>query len=347
MANGVYWVGNDGNYWTKTSSGVNNLGYAGTTNPNLDVINGLSRIDNPSGTQNYQVGTDSAAPYSGGGGDTTSAPDPYAQWGGQGAYNNLVNQFNTQKSGVFGSANEAGDAYGSEYKRGIDNWLTNTRYGQEDLNNKGAKNELAKQQGVQGIVGMVGRGIKSAGVMLAGKNAGNSSAAQALASAYGDQGRRQMASVGNQYEMANQDLQTEQNRFTDTTNLGYNELIGKKNDFINNTVLDARNKLAQLDAWSRDKSLPQRIQAEQEKETVRNSLIQKLQGYDNELTQGKQGINPFSMDQRREKAQTMGQAGQSLGADAFNYTTEVPGQFQGTGDYASTLPLFTYRGKRQ
>lgn len=59
---GVYWVGNDGNFYIKTSTsgGVKNLGYAGITNPNMDIINGLTRIDNPTASPQYGVGTDSA-----------------------------------------------------------------------------------------------------------------------------------------------------------------------------------------------------------------------------------------------------------------------------------------------
>ena len=284
----------------------------------------------------------------------TSAPqqsqaayvDPYAAWGGEAAYNSLVNEYNAQKGNIFNSASEAGDAYGSQYGRGITTFLENARLGQNALDLKGAKNELAKSQGVQGVLGMVGRGIKSAGVMLAGKNAGNSSAAGALANAYGDQGRRQLGSIGNQYEMGNQELATDQNAFDVQAQQGIRELQGKKDDFINSTVLDARNQLAALDAKIAGASLPQRIAIDQEKERIKQTLLQKLQGFDTQLTQGRAGIQAQGIDQRRERAAEMGRAGQSLGADAFNYTTEVPGQFQGTGPFPSELPLFTL-GKRR
>lgn len=278
--------------------------------------------------------------------NTYQAPDPYADWGGKAAYDSLVNQFNSQHQNILGSANEAGDAYGSQYGRGITTFLENARLGQKAIDTTAARNELAKSQGVQGVLGMVGRGIKSAGVMLAGKNAGNSSAAGALANAYGDQGRRQLGSIGNQYEMGNQDIANQQEAFDIQSQQGVRELQGKKDEFINSTVLEARNQLAALDAQIAGKSLPQRIAIEQEKEQVRQSLLQKLQGFDAQLTSGRAGIKPLTVDQRREQAQQMQQAGQSLGADAFNYTTETPGQFQGTGPFPSELPLFTL-GKRR
>lgn len=284
----------------------------------------------------------------------TSAPqqsqaayvDPYAAWGGEAAYNSLVNEYNAQKGNIFNSASEAGDAYGSQYGRGITTFLENARLGQNALDLKGAKNELAKTQGVNGVLGMVGRGVKSAGVMLAGKNAGNSSAAGALANAYGDQGRRQLGSIGNQYEMGNQELATDQNAFDVQQNQGVRELQGKKDDFINSTVLDARNQLAALDAKIAGASLPQRIAIDQEKESIKQTLLQKLQGFDSQLTQGRAGIQASSVDQRRQAASDMARAGQSLGADAFQYSTETPGQFQGTGPFSSELPLFTL-GKRR
>lgn len=280
----------------------------------------------------------------------TQAPvyvDPYAQWGGQTAYNNLINQFNTQKQGVYGSANEAGDAFGAGYGRSITDWLENTRLGQQNIDTKAARNELAKMQGVRGIQGMVGRGIKSSGVMLGNKNAGDSSAAGAIANAYGDQGRRQMANVGNQYALGNEEIQSDQNAFDVQANQGMRALQGSKEDKINQIVLDARNQFSQLDAWAQDKSLPQRIAAEQEKEAIRQQLLQKLQGFDAQLTQGRQGIQASTIDQRREKAATLGRAGTDLGADAFSFSTETPMQFQGTGPFASDIPLFTLNKRRQ
>lgn len=73
--NGVYWVGADGNYYIKTatSNGVQNLGSSrGEINPNIDVINGLDRIDDP----NAPAQAPAPAPTSpnGGGGTTAAAP---------------------------------------------------------------------------------------------------------------------------------------------------------------------------------------------------------------------------------------------------------------------------------
>ena len=283
------------------------------------------------------------------GSETGSYPvaDPYQQWGGQTAYNNLVNQFNTSKGGIYTSANQAGGNLGYELGTGIDSLVRGGRSNQRNIDSQASRNILAKDQASKGIVNMVGRGIKSAGVMLAGKNAGSSSAAQALANAYGDQGRRQMGTVGNQFALGEEDVRLKQVDQDEQMAYGSQNIRESKANSVNKIVNEAREKFASLDAWAQDKSLPQRIAAEQEKEAVRSQLLAQLQSYDQRLATEVGGIKASSIDQRREEAARLGREGTDLGEGAFNYTTEVPGQFQGTGDYASSLPLFTLNKRRQ
>lgn len=272
--------------------------------------------------------------------------DPYAAYGGQANYNNLVSNFDTQKQGIYNSSNDAAGAYGDQLGRGILDFLDQQRVGQQNIDNQASKNELAKIQGVGGILGMVGRGIKSGGVMLAGKNAGNSSAAQGIANAYGEQGRRQLSSVGNQYELGNQDVQQAQDAYGIQQASGVRNLQGGKNDAINNIVNSAQDKFYALDAQIANASLPDRIAIEQEKQNVRNSVMQQLQQFDTQLNQGVQNIHASSVDDRRAKAQQLNSAGTDLGAGAFDYTTETPGQFQGSGPFSSDLPLFSLNKRR-
>ena len=298
--------------------------------------------------QNLQTTADPyTSQFPSGGGGYVAPPDPYAAWGGRAAYDAKVNNYDAQKQGILGSAADQTGIYAGQYNRGILDFLDNQRLGQQGIDTKASRNELAKMQGVQGVLGSVGRGIKSSGVMLANRNAGDSSAAQALANAYGDQGRRQLSGIGNQYEMGNQDIQSAQNAFAIQQASGVRNLQGSKDDFVNKLALDTRNSLAALDAQIAGESLPNRIAIEQEKEAVRTRAIQALQQYDAQLQSGVQGIQATGADQRRAKAAELMNAGTNLGADAFNYSTEVPTQFQGTGPFSSELPLFSLaRGKR-
>ncbi len=273
--------------------------------------------------------------------------DPYAQYGGQEAYTNLVNRFNTQKQGIIGTAKQAGSTTANQYKRSILDFLDSSRLGQQQIDTQGANNELARQQGMQDVYGMVGRGIRSSGVQLGNRNAGNSSAAGALANAYGQLGRGELSKIGNQYEQGNQSVEDAQNAFGIQQASGVRNLQGSKEDSVNQIVSQARSAFAALDAEMQQASLPERIAIEQEKESIRQEILSKLQAFDQKLTEGVGRIAPTSVEDRRIRAAEMARAGTDLGAGAFQYNTEVPAQFQGTGPFSSEIPLFSLpRGRR-
>lgn len=292
----------------------------------------------------YLGGGGGSVPGGGGGGST---PDPYAAWGGQAAYNSLVSGFDTQKQNVFNSAGDAANTAGNKLNLSILDFLDSAKQGQKNVDLKGSQNELAKQQGMAGILGMVGRGIRSGGVMLANKNAGDSSAAGALARAYGQLGRQQAANVGNQYELGNMNVGNLQDQQNVQMQSGVRNLQGSKMDIVNNIVNDARNQFAALDAQIANANLPQRIAIDQEKEKVRQSTLQALQQYDSELNNGVGAIHASSPDERRAQAAQMASAGTDLGKDAFSYTDQAPAEFQNSGPFASSLPLFSFNKKNQ
>lgn len=309
-------------------------------------VPGLGMNPYPAEPEPYQGGYDLPAGYGSPAPAPPPPPDPYAQWGGQAKYDALRSGFATQKQNVYGSANDAAGATGEKLNRSILDFLDSAKVGQQGIDNKGVNNEMAKSQGVRGIMGMVGRGIRSSGVQLANKNAGDSSAAGALANAYGQIGRGQLSNVGNQYEMAGRDLQQQQDQFNVQQQSGVRAIQGSKNDAVNNIVLGARDAFAQLDAQIANASLPDRIAIEQEKEAIRQQVLGKLQQYDQQLTGGLAAITPTSLEARRTQATELADRGQAP-EEAFQYTDEMPGQWQGTGPFASELPVFTYgRGRR-
>lgn len=270
-------------------------------------------------------------------------PDPYAQWGGQDAYNSLVSGFNTQKSNIGTTAGESATNQGIGLKGNILDFIDSLRTGQSRLDTQGVNNEMALSQGRQGIQGMVGRGIRSGGVLLANKNAADSSAAGAIARAYGDIGRRQLSSVGNQYELQNRNIQQGQVDLETQRNAGVRRLGDAKTMTINNLVLEARNKFAALDAAIAEASLPDRINIEQEKEAVRQDVLSKLAFLDQELS-NQSNVQPTSLEARRSESTRLAGLGQAP-ADSFNFTDQFPAQFQG-GGLPSELPLFSIPRKR-
>ena len=188
---------------------------------------------------------------------------------------------------------------------------------------------------------MVGRGIRSSGVQLANRNAGNSSAAGALANAYGQLGRGELSKVGSQYEQGVQSGNQAQDVFQTQQASGVRNLVGSKEDEVNRIVNSARQSFAELDAQIANASLPDRIAIEQEKEAIRGQVLGQLQQYDQLLSSETAKIAPTSLEQRRTKAAELARAGTDLGANAFNYSTETPLEFQNTGPFASELPIFT------
>lgn len=269
------------------------------------------------------------------------APDPYAAWGGKAAYNNLINGRQAQIDATNSTANDAISNYGNKYNTSILDFLDQAKLGQKNLDTQAAKNELAKIQGVNGILTMVGRGIQSGGVQLANRNAGDSSGAQAIANAYGLLGNQQMANIGNQYALGQQDVQNAQDAFNIQQQMGMRDLQSGKNDAINGIVTNARNSLAAIEAQYDSANLPKRIQLDQQAQDVRNRAVAALQGYDTQLTNGMAGIKAADATTTRANAAQMATAGYNLGNDAFNYTTQAPIQFQNTGPSTSTLPLYS------
>ena len=261
---------------------------------------------------------------------------------------NSMNMYNQQLGQIRGSSSEqAGQQARNTYAGSIRDLVYNTGLAQQGINDKAVQNELSRKQGMQGVLGMVGRGIRSTGVALANKNAGDSSAAGALANAYGQLGRNQMSQVGNQYAAANAMIDSSQLQLNKQNAMNARKLEDQKNTIVDTIVNDATSKLAQLDNAIAGASLPNRIQMEQEKSSIRNNALQQLQAYDAELTQGMAGINPSTLEARRTGAQKAMTEGQNLGQDQFYYGTEQPQQTQNTGPFATSNPLFTYRGRDQ
>lgn len=272
--------------------------------------------------------------------------DPTGRGLTQSGYNTLKSGFDTQKQNIYGTAADAANNVGSQIGQNIMDTIHNLTLGQQGIDRRNVQNESSKIQGGRSILDMIGRGIKSGGVMLANKNAGNSSAASALANAYGQLGQRQMSSVGNQYAQnagdigvaqAEQDYQTAQapGRF-------HEQLMGN----VNSIVANARNQFAQLDAAMANASLPDRIAIEQEKENVRQQVLGQLQQYDAQISQGVGGIHAASQEQNRATANTQLQAGQA-DPNLFQYTTQAPLQAQGSAPAGGNLPLFSVPRRTQ
>lgn len=275
----------------------------------------------------------------------TSAPtapawtDPTGQGLTQSQYTNLVNNFNSQLTGIENSANLSGQNYALGQKNQIGTNIHGWTNAQNDLNEQSIQNALAKQSGMRGIMDWVGQGIRSGGVMLANKNASNSSAADALARAYGQLGRQQAAGVNQQFTNAQAQVTNNQKKLADEIQLNIDQLPTWKQMTVNSIVNDANLRLGQLDQAMAYENLPNRVDMEAEKQKITADVLSQLQDLDAALAQAN-NINPASAQDVANRANTLFQSG-TAPANAFNFSTQVPLQFQNTGPSPSDIPLFT------
>jgi hypothetical protein len=272
-------------------------------------------------------------------------PDPFAAWGGKAAYDSLVSGFNTQHTNINNTSTDAANTSANQINSSILDLLDSVRSGQGKINESSIQNELAKKQGFGSIMDMITHGIQSAGVTLANKNASDSSAAGAIARAYGDIGRRENNKVNNQYELGNHNIGLQQQDLELQKAQGQRHIHESESNSVDSIVADARNKLAALDAAIAGANLPQRIAIEQEKNNIKNSVSGIVNSHNGELANGIAGINPTSADANRASAAVLANKGVAS-TSPFDFSTSTPTQFQGTGPFASELPIFTAPRKK-
>lgn len=287
-----------------------------------------------------------AQPDDGGAASTPVYTDPYAAYGGTARYNQLRADYTNQSNQTNQSILDRIGAEGTKYGSGIQDFVENLGAGQGKINAKSVQNELSKRQGSAGVLDMIGRGVRSGGVMLSNKNAASSSGADAIARAYADIGRREQTGVNNQFAQGNNAIAADQAALDLQRSQGVRHLGEDKTTVINGIVTDAQNALAALNQAAASASLPDRVDIEARKQEVRNQAMAKLQEYDQALTSGLANIHPSDVLENRAKAAALNTAG-TAADNVFSFNTAVPQQLQDTGPFTSDLPLFTFNRKNQ
>lgn len=257
----------------------------------------------------------------------------------------LRSQANALIAGLPGQAAAAAGIAGKGLGGGILDLIDTLRMSQKNVDRKAANNELAKRTGTQGVLSMIGRGIQSGGVLLANKNAAASSAAGALARAYGTLGREKLSGVGNQYEQGKSAVQADQELVDLQRAQGVRHTQEQKTNIIDSIVEDAKKQITAINQAMLGASLPDKINMAAEAEKIRQAALGQLSQYDQLLNQNLGGINAASPEQSRIEAARMAQAGVAP-ENAFDYGTAPAPEFAG-GPFASTLPIFTFPRKRR
>lgn len=292
-------------------------------------------------SDNFTVPAGAAAKAADTGSGTASSPppDPYASYGGKAAYDGLVSGYNSTKDATYGSINNAEGSTVGDYGQGILDLVNQLKAGQTGIDRKAQQLELAKIQGTNSVTADVGRGIRSGGVTLSNRNAGTSSATEALARAYGDIGRRELSKVGNQYAQGEASVANDQIDLALQGEQGVQKLHYGKDKAVSTLVDSATTQLSSLDALAARSNLPQRIQIAQEQERIRQDLMSKLNPLDARLGEQVGGVHAADKMANIATAQGLATAGVAP-ENSFQFNTTGPAEFQNTGPTASNLPLF-------
>jgi hypothetical protein len=275
--------------------------------------------------------------------------DPYAGtvFGSTDNFNRVHGNWQNQVTDFNNSLPDRYNTDAGTYGASINDYVDGIKSGTLDLNHQYEQNELARQQGAQGVNDLVSHGIKSMGIRLANMpGASDSSAGEAVARAYGDIGQRDMSQVGNQFALAQDQTDLNKRHFDDQTASGARHLGDQKASLVNGIVNDATTEIAQLNASAAYASLPDRIDMENRKAAIRNEAMAKLSALDGQISQGQQANQLEGSDAVREHATALRVAG-TPASNPFQLTTQVPAEFQNTGPFSADLPLFTVPGARR
>lgn len=246
--------------------------------------------------------------------------------------------FSNQLQGIQSSLGSTASSQAGDLTNQLNDYVDSLGANQTARNNQTIQNYLAKEQGAAGVNNFVGQGIRSSGVQLNNENAGDSSAAGAIADAYGNIGRGQLSDVGNQFAQAQNTVQ--QGLTADQVALGnkLRDLPAQQNDIINGIVNSAQQQLQYLNTAMVNSGISP-VNAQQVQSQITNDAMGKLQGLDQLLSSGGQAaLTPQDQSQAVQQAGQLYTAGQAP-SSAYTFNTDVPAQLQ-NGPVASQLPVF-------
>jgi hypothetical protein len=306
---------------------------------------GSGQTYNPQGpTYNPQqaAGIGGSGGYTGGsvqGASTYVAPvDPYARWGGQVQHDGLVNGFNTEFGQTQGSANTALDNFGKQYGLSILDYVNQGKTGQQGIDSGYSNLYGAQYQGKNAINQKVGQGIQSGGVMLANKNAGDSSGAEGIARAYAQFGERELRNVNNQFEsgknalvesqkLLDQQLAAQANKIKTEAEMGAAQIIDETNRAVSG-----------LTQRMQGQDIATTVAMQQEIQRVKDAAAVKLRAIDSDLTNKRGTIKAGNQNSLQARGRGNVNAGKPVN-NPFDFDLSPELSMQGAG-LPSSLPLY-------
>lgn len=241
------------------------------------------------------------------------APDPYARWGGEAAYNALRNQFGQTQSGYRSGAETSLRDVKNEYGQKTRNFLNEIEDTQGEINRGGSTNALNLRTSMANIIRGIQQGIRSGGVALAGMNAMDSGASPALARAYAQVGNEQTGEARGQAAEVTEDLRRQQGLLNRKEREGVSDLDTWRGTETGRVRSDFTNKLQNLEARTRAEGIDDIVKMSLVDQVLDNAISQ-LAAIDKNRSQRLASINPWDADKimqdaiRREQAGETGEA---------------------------------------
>lgn len=269
----------------------------------------------------------------GGGGNNPGLPtgfvDPFAQQRAN---------FQSRLGGAVNNIRQSGmDAFGSAGRnlRGQAEQLFNTiSQGQKAIDRSRENVEMNRLGGIDDILSFVRNGLKSGASMLANKNALGSSAARAIAEAYGTEGGNRTRKVNNQASLQGREIDTQQESLDLQRGQGRTDFSRSRDDMVATIGQQVRAQLADLEdqAMQIGATGPQ---VEAERQRIIDEGIGQLNEVDAWLQQMLGGVGRQDMDTTRKNAVALRQGGAEMTPFEF-------GEFQTgfNGPAINQLPIF-------
>ena len=268
------------------------------------------------GGYNYvaPAGGGGAAP-SGDGGGGYVAPDPYARWGGQAAFNNLRGGFDTSEANRTGEARTSLRDVGNTYDSKNNAFISDITGGQDTLNRGFSGNELNLRRSMQNIVRGIQAGIRSGGVALAGVNASDSGAADAMARAYARSGNQQTGEARGQAAEVFEDLQRQQGSLNTKRTQGEADLGTWRDTETGRVRSDFGGKIDALAQQASAQGMGDVIERSVV-DTVLNEALGRLAQIDQRRQSSLSGVRQWSPDEIMKEAIRLDELGQAGNAFA-------------------------------
>lgn len=325
-----------------------NLEVSGGARDPGGVINpGWVQGDN--GGYNYVGGSATPAPTS----DTTqvqsayTAPDPYARWGGQTGYNTARTGYQVNTNNQANAARTNLNDVGNTYDARTNTFVNDITGGQDQLNRGFAGNELNLRRSMQNIVRGIQSGIRSGGVALAGMNASDSGASDALARAYARSGNQQSGEARGQAAEQFEELQRQQGGLNTKRTEGENSI---------NTFRDTETGRVRSDFGSKIDTLAMQSEADglggvvdkSIVDQVLNEALTRLSQIDQSRQQRLAGVRQWTPEEIMKEAIRLDELGQAGNA----FTTTGPTVSYGNnglpinGAVMGEMPIYV-KGKDQ